>query len=130
MTSCCNLGLGFQLAASIPPYAASATVAAGATTTVTGTSSPSSSPSSTNNSLGIGLGVALGVVLLAAAAIGLVLYRRHQVRRRGGGQWVKSPTSSGPGYNAPKSELEQPSMVHEIPSRREPVEMDGGIGRH
>lgn len=100
-----------------------------ATTTVTSTSTPSSSPSTANNGLGIGLGVALGVVLLAVAATGLVLYRRYRVRRRGETLWGGSPTGFGPSYDTPKNELEQTNMVYEIPSRKEPVEMDGGVGR-
>lgn len=87
-----------------------------------------SAPGSSSNSLEIGLGVALGVVILAAAAMWLVLYRRHR-GRHGDGPWGGSPTGFMSSYDAPNSELEQPNMIHEIPSRWEPVEMDGGVGR-
>jgi len=120
------LNLGFQIAASIPPYAASAAAAftVTATVSVTSTSIPSSSPSNTSNSLGIGLGIALGVVLLAAAVVGIVLYERHRVRQQGDG--TKTLEAAGLSYYAPKNGLDRPNMAHEAPSWTEPVEMHAG----
>jgi hypothetical protein len=103
-------------------------VAAVSTATAITTMTSTSAPSSSSSSLEIGLGVALGVVILAVAAMGLVLYRRHR-GRHGDGPWGGSPTGFMSSYDAPNSELEQPNMIHEIPSRWEPVEMDGGVGR-
>jgi ABC-type Fe3+ transport system permease subunit len=115
LTSCCDRNLGFQIAASIPPYAASATAGftATATATVSSTSIPSSGQSNANNSLGIGLGVALGIVLLAVAVLGFVLYRRHRVRLHQDGTII--PEAAELGYHTPK---------------REPVEMYGGAGSY
>lgn len=130
LTSCCDLKLGFQIAASIPPYAASATAAftVTATATASSTSTPSSGPSNTNNTVAVGLGVALGVVLLAAALIGVVLFRRHRMRLQR--DIAKTPQTVGLSYYTPKGELEQPNVTHEAPSWREPVEMYGGVERH
>lgn len=139
-TGCCDKNLGFKLAASIAPFAASSTAATATTigmaTIITTSSMPASNtPSSSasgstisqsstnsNNSLGIGLGVALGLVLLAVAAVGLFLYRRHRARvhaselRTGGPDEAVLKTYIG-------HELPQPVKIHEASHIREPVEL-------
>lgn len=123
LTSCCDLKLGFQIAASIPPYAASATAALTATAVVTITSAsiPSTGLSDANNGLGIGLGVAFAVVLIAAGIIGFLSFRRHRVRLREYN--AKTSDTVALGYYTPKIELNHANRPHEVPSWREPVEM-------
>lgn len=127
LTSCCDVGLGFQLASAIPPYT-TATATVTITVTSTSTSSPISSPSSTNSSLAIGLGVALGAVLLAVVAA-IVLYRRRLVQHFENGQQGGFLVGYGTSCDDPKVELEQTNMIHESPSQSEPVEMDGDVRR-
>lgn len=121
-TDCCDKNLGFQLAPSIAPYAATSTTVT--TTTATLSASSPSTPVNTNgpssangvNGLGIGLGVALGVVLLADVVVGIVLYRRHRARR--GGHIQQSGTYKENGQFLPDS------IIHEAPAQMRPVELD------
>ncbi|KAE9365487.1 hypothetical protein N431DRAFT_549678 [Stipitochalara longipes BDJ] len=96
-TACCNNNQGFQVAKSIPPYAAADASSTGtgavSSPTGTGTTSPTQKPQTStptnpphqrsSNGAEIGLGAALGVILVAIIAVAVYLFFKKRGLRRG-----------------------------------------------